>query len=223
MSLKEFREKLDNDVGFNSKRNMLVIVCLIFLALNLSGAKLEEANTFIFKIKFTDYKGLSFLFLMSIVFLTIRYFSYAQSYHNQLFTFWSKRILQDYKLFSFNDRDGEVYGHLREAITVYAGDEPGIKTPTYVTSGIFHRTLQYDYSGTDEDGVKYYGKKHIDLTKYSDTWKRTDYFKLLVFEFKYQSDAIFKHRESLDLLAPYIISCLSLISFFFKEEILALY
>ena len=223
MSLKEFRDELDNDVGFNSKRNMLVIVCLIFLALNLSGAKLEEANTFIFKIKFTDYKGLSFLFFTSIVFLTIRYFSYAQSYHKQLFAFWSKRMLEDYRLFSFNNSDGEVYGHLREAITVYAGDEPGIQDPTYVTSGIFHRSLQYGYSDKDQDGVQYYGKKYINLTKYSDKWTRTDYFKLLVFEFKYQSDAIFKHRESLDLLAPYIISFLSLISFFFKEEILALY
>jgi len=135
MSSKEFIQIIDSDVGFNSKRKILIIVSLIFLALNLSGATLEEANTFIFKIKFTDYKGLSFLFLMSIVFLTIRYYGYAQSYQKKLFTLYSKRMLEDYRLFYFDRNEVEFSGILKKAITVDPMKFEGITDPngTYLS------------------------------------------------------------------------------------------
>ncbi|WP_441004595.1 hypothetical protein [Pseudocolwellia agarivorans] len=223
MDLNKFREELDNDLGFNSKRKTLIIVCLVFLALNLSGAKLEEANTFIFKIKFTDYQGLSFLFFTCIIFLTLRYFSYAQNYHNQLFNFWSTRMFGDYKLFYYDSRIGEVKGHLENAFDVCGGDEPGIQKPFYVISGIFQRSISYDSKGHDEEEGDFYFKQYVNLNKYNDKWGRLDYLKLLSFEFKYQFEALFKYRESLDLLSPYIISICSLISFIFKDEILAMY
>jgi len=100
---------------------------------------------------------------------------------------------------------------------------PFITDPTYVVSGLFHRSLGYIYTEQDPYSGINTGTKYIDLTKYSDKWKRYDYFKVLLFELKYQSGAIFKDREHLDLLAPYIISFLSISSFFFKEEILLLY
>jgi len=67
-ALTKFRESIDCDAGLQSKRKLLVMACSIFLAINLTGATIEEANTFLFKVKFENHSGLNTLFLASIFF-----------------------------------------------------------------------------------------------------------------------------------------------------------
>lgn len=77
----EYRNKLDTDEDLQGKRKLLVELSILMLAINFTGAVFKEANTFIFKIEFTNQSGLSYFFLLAILFLLIRYFAYAHHYH----------------------------------------------------------------------------------------------------------------------------------------------
>jgi len=218
--LSDFRASIDNDEGLQSKRKLLVMVCITFLALNVTGATLEEANTFLFKIKFTNYIGLSYLFLATIFFLTIRYYSYAQDHHSKLQSYWSKRLISNYRILHYSHEDDDPKGLLGNAIDIYIRDEPGITTPKYCVSGIFKRSISYTSQGFDETGVQCYFTKYIALNNFSKTWKTYHYLLLLWYELLYQLEATFKYRENLDLLAPYLLSTVAILSFIFKIEIL---
>lgn len=197
------------------------MACVTFLALNLTGATLEEANTFLFKIKFSNYIGLSYLFIASVIFLTLRYYSYAQDHHSKLYDFWSERLLADYKVFIYDHEDEEVRGFLGNAINVYGGDEPGIRDAKYCVSGIFQRSISYPSEGMDEERGPYSYTEHISLNKLTNKWRLRHYLWLLFLELKYQSEATFKYRESLDLLAPYLLSLTAILTYFLKSSILA--
>ncbi|MWV13572.1 hypothetical protein F3I62_15830 [Pseudomonas sp. R-28-1W-6] len=220
--LSDFRTSIDNDEGLQSKRKLLVMACIIFLALNLTGATLEEANTFLFKIKFTNYVGLSYLFLAAIIFLTIRYYSYAQEHHSKLYNYWSQRLIDNYRILYYSHEDDDPKGLLGKAIDVYIRDEPGISKAKYCVSGIFKRSISYTSPGFDETGVQCYFTKYIPLTNFGEKWKLRHYLWLLWYELAYQSEATFKYRENLDLLAPYLLSTIAISSFIFKFEILNL-
>lgn len=220
--LAEFRKIIDGDEGLQSKRKLLVMVCVTFLALNLTGATLDEANTFLFKIKFSNYIGLSYLFVASVIFLTLRYYSYAQDHHSKLYDFWSERLLADYKVFIYDHEDEEVRGFLGNAINVYGGDEPGIKDAEYCVSGIFQRSISYPSEGLDEERGPYSYTEHINLKKFNKKWRPRHYLWLLLLELKYQLEATFKYRESLDLLAPYLLSLAAILTYIFKSSILVL-
>lgn len=220
--LNEFRKSIDGDEGLQSKRKLLVIVSVTFLALNLTGATLEEANTFLFKIHFSNHVGLSYLFVASIIFLTLRYYSYAQDYHSKLYDFWSERMLADYRVFNCDPADQEVRGFLSNAIDVWSGDEPGISDAKYCVSGLFQRSISYPSEGTDEERGPYSYTKYISLNKFNKKWKPYHYLWLLILELKYQLEATFKYRESLDLLAPYILCIVTILSYIFRSKIIDL-
>lgn len=215
-SLKEFREEIDNDEGLKSKRKVLMSVCLVYIALNITGATLEEANTFIFKLKFVKAENLSFLFVAAIVYLSIRYFGYAREYHNKLFEFWSSRMLNDYRLLHFDRESNDFTGLLSHAINVYPGDEPGVLEPSYETSGILKRKLSYTAESIDINGNIYLYSEFIDLNKFSQNWTFSKFFQLLRIEASYQLEAFVKSRENLDLYFPYVVSFLAVIAFIFN-------
>lgn len=218
--LNNFRASIDNDEGLQSKRKILVMICITFLAINLTGATLEEANTFLFKIKFTNYAGLSYLFLATIIFLTIRYYSYAQDHHSKLYSYWSQRLINNYRILYHSHENGEPRGLLRKAINVYIGDEPGISKPKYCVRGIFKRSISYTSHGFDETGQSCIDIKYISLNDFGGEWKVHHYLSLLCYELAYQLEATFKYRENLDLLAPYFLSITAILSFVFKIEII---
>ncbi|SDG67667.1 hypothetical protein SAMN05216603_1032 [Pseudomonas benzenivorans] len=213
---------MDNDEGLQTKRKLLIMVCIIFLAINLTGATLEEANTFLFKIKFTNYTGLSYLFLAAIIFLTIRYYSYAQHYHSKLYDHWSQRLIRNYKILYYIYGDTEPKGLLGKAIDVYIGDEPGITEPKYCVRSLFRRSISYESKAYDSTGEPCLDTKYISLTDFGEKWKFHHYLSLLWHELAHQIEATFKYRENLDLLAPYILSIAAIFSFIFKIEIIGL-
>ncbi|MBB1336596.1 hypothetical protein [Pseudoalteromonas sp. SR44-2] len=221
MDINEFRKTIDSDEGLKSKRKILISLCVILIGLNFSGATLHEANTFIFKLKFTNHENILYLFAISILYLTLRYYGYAKSYHDQLYLFWTKRMLSDYRVFCYTPKEEEINGLLGKRIDIWPGDEPGIQSPNYKIKGIFQRNLTYEATEHDEHDGGYYYQNDIELNTYKDEWGRKDYFKLLSYEAKYQLEALFKYRETLDLLFPYIISFIALSSFFVRSILIS--
>ena len=147
-----------------------------------------------------------------------RYYAYAQAYHEKLFYFWSQRMLSDYKVFSYTSTNEEITGLLGKAINVWAGDEPGIRQPKYKVTGLFTRNLVYESHQTDPEYGDYPYEENIDLNRYSDKWSKEDFLLLLRYEARYRIQAFIKHREYLDLLSPYIIGALALLSVVFKSN-----
>ena len=219
--LSEYREKLDGDQGLQSKRKLLVGLSVLLLAINFTGATFKEANTFIFKIEFTNQSGLSYFLLLAVVFLLIRYYTYAHSYHEELYKLWSSRMLRDRNIFLYHHEAEEVIGHLKHAINVWGGDEPGIQASKYHVTGIFKRGLLYPTEHHHEGGIDEYDEL-ISLTNFTSEWKISDYLKLLVYEFKYQLLAFFKYRENLDLVGPYIFGLIAISLTAWKLELLSL-
>ncbi|UIL59074.1 hypothetical protein [Vibrio harveyi] len=60
--LDEYRLQIAADEGLKAKRRNLVMLSAVLIALNFSGAVIKEANTFLFKIEFTDQHGINELF-----------------------------------------------------------------------------------------------------------------------------------------------------------------
>lgn len=216
LNIDEYREKLDSDEGLAAKRRALVIVSLLLLALSVSGAEIKEANTFIFKLEFSNHSGLTYLLGVAVIFLMLRYYAYAQNYHSQLFDLWSTKLLSDYRVFSYDASEGEVNGLLGKVLNVWGEEEPGIREARYKKIGILKRNIVYTAHGHDERHGEYSYDENIELNRYSDKWTKKDFLKLMKFEFKYRAEGIFKHREYLDLMFPYFLGASSLFSLVYK-------
>jgi hypothetical protein len=188
------------------------------LAINFTGATFKEANTFIFQIEFTNQSGLSYFLLLTVIFLLIRYYTYAHHYHEELYKLWSNRLLSDRRIFHYQHEAEEVKGLLMTAINVWGSDEPGIQASRYQVTGIFKRGLLYPAEHHYEGGVEEY-EELISLTNFKGKWRKRDYLKLLSYEFKYQSSAFFKYRENLDLVGPYFLGVAAIILTIWKLNI----
>lgn len=216
LNIDEYREKLDSDEGLAAKRRALVIASLLLLALSVSGAAIKEANTFIFKLEFSNHSGLIYLLGVAVIFLMLRYYAYARSYHSQLFELWSTRLLSDYRVFSYDASEDEINGLLGKILTVRGEDEPGIRDARYKKLGIFKRNIVYTSHGQDERHGEYSYDENIELNRYSVKWTKKDFRKLMRFEFKYRAEGVFKHREYLDLMFPYFLGASALLSLIYK-------
>jgi len=216
MTVDEFRSVMDNDAGFKSKRRALVFVSLLLLALVVSGAEIKEANTFIFKIEFTNHVGLKYLLVLAVLSCMFRYYAYSEKYHAQLFNFWSERMLNDSKVFYYDRESESVGGLLGKKIEIYGGDEPGIQSPTYKKTGILKRSIGYPSRGVDDYHGEYSCTEYIELNTYSKDWGRAEFLKLVGAEMRYRAEAWIKYRETLDLASPYLLGFSSLAVFMFK-------
>ncbi len=212
MTVDEFRRAMDEDAGFKSKRRALMFVSLLLLALVVSGAEIKEANTFIFKIEFTNHVGLRYLLVLAVLSCMLRYYAYSEKYHTQLFKFWSGRLLNDSSVFRY-DREAELVGGLLgKRIDVYGGDEPGIESPTYKRTGFLERSIGYRSYHGEHSYTEY-----IELNVYGEDWNKADFLKLLRAEMKYRIEAWIKYRETLDLVSPYLLGLSSLVVFVFQS------
>ncbi|MFM5007169.1 hypothetical protein ACEUB7_01415 [Aeromonas veronii] len=209
-NLLSYRKRIDEDAGLQSKRKLLVLLSVLMLAIDFTGATFKEANTFIFKIEFENQSGLNVFLLLSVVYLLIRYYAYAHSYHEELYNLWSGRMLEDRNVFYYDVVMEDVRGLLGPAVEFSGSDEPGIQESKYYVSGIFKRALIFPSYHIDEDGETHQFEELIKLTKFNDKWTRKKYIKLLSHELKYQSSAFFKYRENLDLIGPYVIGSLAI-------------
>lgn len=213
-------QRIDADEGLKAKRKLLSVVSLILLAIVFSGAKVVEANTFIMKISFTNQNGITHLLLLSIVFLMIRYYNYAQPYHKALYKSWTERMLRDRYFYQYCEHSDDASGLTinfkpNDLKTDQYQHECGPWRTEYRCSWLLFRNIDYFWS--DSHGYESYST--INLFKVTGVQR---YLRVLIYELKYQTISFLTHRENLDILAPYLLGMVSIISFVFNEEVIAI-
>lgn len=212
MTVDEFRNEMDNDKAFQSKRKALVFVSLLLLALIVSGAQIKEANTFIFKIEFSNHVGLRYLLVASVVACMLRYYSYSEKYRDQLHNIWSGKLLADHKVYYVDEEAGDISGTLGKKLYIHIA-EYGVDNPIYKKTGIFKRSVGLPTKRTDETYGEVYYTEYFDLNKYDERWTPKDFRGLLWTELKFRTEAWIKYRETLDLASPYLLGFSSILAF----------
>lgn len=213
MNADEYRKAMDEDKLFQSKRKALVFVSLLLLALVVSGAQIKEANTFIFKIEFVSHEGLRYLLVAAVVACTLRYYAYSEKYNNHLFTIWAGRLLRDHEVYHIDPEGPFTSGLVGRKADIYVGGNYDTDTPIYIKSGFLKRSIGFSTTEFHEYYGEVYFDKHFNLNEYVGQWSKQDFRKLLRIEFKYRLQALFKHRETLDLWSPYLLAVSSILAF----------
>lgn len=207
---------MDDDENFKKKRANLFYLSLLLIAIIVSGAEIKEANTLIFKIEFTNYENLQWLLIAGIVYSALRYYAYSEKYRDQLVKQWSSKMLQDYRVYNYDAEEEVVRSLLGKAVDVWGGDEPGLVAAEYRKTGFLRRSIAYPTREMHERGEEYYNK-HISLNTFTDKWKLKHLLLIFLFETKYRVDAWVSHRETLDLVAPYLLAIGALATFFYRK------
>lgn len=214
-SKSDLKKEIDNDNGLRTKRKLLTVTSLILLAIQFSGAKVEEANTFILKLSFDHQNGIGVLLVLTIIFLLIRYYNYAIPYHDKLFVSWSSRMLKEPFFSDYNYHEHEYYGLTADLtpkeLNLYEEGQPEQFSWEYKYNCRFFLARYFEYSW--EDTNDFYTKK-INLF---DSVTKLQYLKIMGYELKYQTASFFTHREYLDIYTPYILGIFSILSYFFIE------
>jgi len=205
-------EQIDIDEGLKTKRKLLTVTSLILLALSFSGAKVEEANTFILKLSFENQKGLSVLLVIAVIFLLIRYYNYAYKYHQMLFNLWSGRLLKNSFFLWSSPHEPEYYGLIcdlspKDFDLEDLNNRQLPSSVNYKSDFLIFKKLIYSWG--NEHGEDYYQEVPI---------KAKPYFKVLRLEAKLRFLGFFSHRENLDIMAPYMLGILAISSFVFDEQ-----
>lgn len=212
--LEEFHSKLDSDKGLKSKRHMVMYVALITLALTLSAATVNEANTFLFKLKFLKPEGLMTLLFLANIFCFIRYTNYSRVHENTLSEIWQKRLFSDERIKKANHEQQRYEGILGKLFTEIDEEESHTGATIQVKyKNIFlffpRLIFTYHHIDYDETAIKYYPLINK-ITK-------RKFLSFLWIEESLKWHFIYNSRETLDLAAPKIISIAALISIFSRD------
>lgn len=210
----ELSLKIEADIGLARSRKYLMFVSLILLALTFSGAKIAEANTFLFKLTFTNSEGIIDLLLLSIGFLVIRYYSNAAKYHKAIYDDWTSRLLKQEYFYSVCEHsDGET-GYLVDIAPQYAGyndesfrhDEDCLSVKVKFHANWFINA-QFQYDLFSRHG--HMQDKKVYLFKFSMFFAS---IKALWLVLNQWFDAQVRYSESLDIFAPYLIFFITTLS-----------
>ena len=207
---KSLTEQINNDVTLASCKKTLIILSSILLALTFSGAKITEANTFIFKITFTNPVGLSSLLLLAIGYLLIRYNSLSHLYVESFQKHWSEKVAGNYFYLNYDHHNDVIHGFIPDLISPYvdlnndsytigSNDfvEYDLKTQSFFDA-YFNLTIK-DESGPREP-VKIYLFSSRNKLKYLVAVNVILYYWLV---------EQFRHRESLELYGPMFIGVIA--------------
>jgi hypothetical protein len=211
-------EAIDADEGLKSKRKLLTIASLTLLALSFSGAKIEEANSFIFKIKFAHQNGLAILLVISIIFLMVRYYNYAKKYHDRLYSIWSTRLINRVFFYSrcpHSDEDAGIVADSRcSELDARLNHDIRRWEFNYVCGWPFTRYIVHTWGDND-----YAEEDRMERISIVGKFGKKAYFKSIGYEAIEQSKSFFTHRENLDILAPYFIGCAAIASYYFNADL----
>ncbi|TXK94339.1 hypothetical protein BMR02_14045 [Methylococcaceae bacterium HT1] len=224
-NMKEITVNIDKDQGLKSKRKMLTVTSLTLLVSSLSGARVEEANTFL-KISFTNKEVIPFLLMLATLFLLIRYYNYARPYHDELFDIWSSRMLEE-PFFHTMDRskplgiiielaDINKLNNMKWNFTVHDSINHGCSWK-YKSRLFFRRYIVYIFNHPDKmmaeyDGCKPRFKCELGILQHAGFLK---YIQVLKNEIYYRGSGLLFHRENLDILTPYLLGLAAICSYFF--------
>jgi hypothetical protein len=214
----ELLTAIDTDEGLKSKRKLLTIASLTLLALSFSGAKIEEANSFIFKIKFAHQNGLAILLVISIIFLMVRYYNYAKKYHDRLYYIWATRLINRNFFYSrcpHSDQDAGIVADSRSS-ELDANFEHDVRRWEfkYICGWPFTRYIDHYWGYNDHPE-----EDRMDRVSIVKQFGMKAYCKSIGYEAIEQTKSFFIHRENLDILAPYFIGCAAIASYYFNAEL----
>jgi hypothetical protein len=210
----ELSQKIEADTGLAKSRKYLMFVSLLLLALTFSGAKIAEANTFLFKLTFTNSEGIIDLLLLSIAFLVVRYYSNASKYHKAIYDDWTSRLLKEEYFYSICEHSDGQSGYMVEIAPKYAGyndesfryeDEHKSIKVTFHANWFINAQFQYDLfdrHGHMQDQKVYLFKFSMFFASLKALWLVLNYW----------TDAQVRYRESLDIFAPYLIFFITTLS-----------
>ena len=211
--------RIDNDEGLKAKRRALITTSLFLLLIQVSGAQITEANTFLAKISFESPNGIGIFLVASVVFLLVRYYGYARQYHDGLFELWSSRMLSQ-KYMHINPFEDEAYGLVVEL------SPKGVLTNRWEQQDAGeHYSWSYKYSCSFplRRSIQYtWTDEHMDHSEHKYIFGHIGpirYFELLYRECCYRTNCFLTYRENLDIHAPYLIGAAGLLSYFFKEQL----
>lgn len=144
------------DPALASCKKTLIIISSVLLALTFSGAKVTEANTFIFKITFTNPTGINTLLLLSIGYLLLRYNSISHFYTDNYKKQFATRVLDNKFFRRYDSHNDVVDGFIPDLLKhkIYINDDK------YKHSN--HSYLDYDLK------VRLFFNVYIDLTEYDE-------------------------------------------------------
>lgn len=213
---------IDSDEGLKAKRKQLIVASCILLALSFSGATIDEANTFIFKIKLANQNGLGILLVLTIAFLMVRYYNYAGVYHKKLYVLWSERLMKHSSIFSVCPHSDQYSGYIASHMPLTADDVQYLSNDNkrftydwfYQCRFPFRRFVVFQWLGrhdVNEESLNI--RKKLGFRVYS---------KFLWLEAQEQVSSFFTYRENLDILTPYILGCLAIASYYFNSELMEL-
>lgn len=218
MNDSSLKEKIDNDVELRKIGTRLIVVSLIFMSMISTGAKLQEANTFIFKITFDNQDAIPWLFLVVISYLFFRYYTYARVYHYELERKWIERLERSKVLIEIDHENNELFGLVVDL-------EPKRVDLNYLYhSGIdkdFQWNFQYSVDLVFVRTIRYYGghvqasvDEEYEVNLYKSIGLRK-YLSILLLECRYQVSSFIRDKERLDLIGPYIISIIPVLFYFY--------
>jgi hypothetical protein len=218
--LMDLHKELDDDKGLKSKRQMVMYVALITLALTLSAATVKEANTFLFKLDFLKPEGLMALLFIANIFCFIRYQNYSTPYEQALNNIWQIRLLSDPRVKNANYEERHYEGILGDIYTdIYDDNHCASVEETYSieikykSKFIFLRYLIVSYGHREHDITSI--KSHNLLTEID----LSQYLKLLWVEIDLRGHFMIRNRETLDLLAPKLVSISAFLSVLLRDKL----
>jgi hypothetical protein len=201
------------DPALASCKKTLIIISSVLLALTFSGAKVTEANTFIFKITFTNPTGINTLLLLSIGYLLLRYNSISHFYTDNYKKQFATRVLDNKFFRRYDSHNDVVDGFIPDLLKpkIYINDDK------YKHSN--HSYLDYDLK------VRLFFNAYIDLTEYDEQSNPYLYRFYLIgskdkFQYLFALGIMFSHwfleqfrqRDFLELYSPMFIGFIAVYS-----------
>lgn len=212
---------IDADEGLKGKRKFLTVTSIILLALSFTGAQVQEANTFILKLKFANQNGLGILFVLSILFLMVRYYNYAKPYHDKLYERWTKRLLAKPHFYSHcphsDEDDGIVADSRCSELDAHYRQSDVRWDYSYKCGKPFVRYLVHVWGYN-----QYEDEDRMEQVNIYSRFGFKIYLVSIWLEAKEQFKSFFTHRENLDILAPYLLGIFAIASYYFSAELLKL-
>ena len=195
--------------------NLITIISLLVITISVGGVRIEEANTFIFKLSFTNPENIGLVLAISLVTLCIRRFSIDSSsgVHTQLRDAWIQKLIKDWRVLSYDQENDEAYGY---AVKVNEKNmDPPARSDTligYRSRGFLTREFVYE-SEFDEDFPTESYEYCKDIRKDRAGSFRI-YTKVVSLEIKYRIGSWFTDPAVLDFYGPYLLAATALILYF---------
>ncbi|WKD23698.1 hypothetical protein NDQ71_00935 [Pseudoalteromonas sp. KG3] len=206
---KTLKEKISEDTALASCKKVLVIIAMLLLALTFSGAKITEANTFIFKLTFSKPGGLSDLLLLSMGFLLLKYYSLSNEYLKLYQESWGKKALKDPFFLLKNHYADKSSGFLVERLLPFHDynhdtDNPNRDTVKCVLIPNLFLNSKLDITIFDNE----HGDTRSKIIPLCDLKNIKMYPKAVYKIFYFWLHNLFREREYLELYSPILISFL---------------